>query len=98
MTIPPDGRGVLERREYQNWLANGVHPLAFMVAVGGKVLAVNTFRGAHGGGVLVLHYESGAIGTPGHIFAACALIGPMISSVSGGAFEPSRRRTMATFT
>ena len=41
---------------------------------------------------------SGAIGTPGHIFAACALIGAMISSVSGGADEPSRRRTIDTFT
>jgi len=40
----------------------------------------------------------GATGTPGHSFAAISFTGPMISSVSGGGDEPSRRRTIATFT
>jgi predicted dehydrogenase len=62
MSIPPNGKEILARREHQNWLANGCHPLAFFIAVGGPVAAVTTFRGIHGGGALVLQYANGAIG------------------------------------
>jgi predicted dehydrogenase len=63
MSIPADGARILESGEFTNWLANGCHPLAFLVAVGGPVAAVTVHRGRHGGGVCVLEYENGAIGT-----------------------------------
>lgn len=62
MTIPEDGAGVLERGEYANWLANGCHPLSFMLAVGGAVEAVTAHRSRNGGGVVVLEFASGAMG------------------------------------
>lgn len=62
MSIPENGAEVLETRQTNNWLANGVHPLAFLLAVGGPVTSVTTHRGKHGGGACILHYESGAIG------------------------------------
>src|SRR5690606_12575715 len=37
MTIPENGREVLEGRHYVNLLANGVHPLSMLMAVGGEV-------------------------------------------------------------
>jgi len=64
MSIPTDGAAVLESRKFTNWLGNGCHPLSFLVAVGGAVHAVTTHRGEQGGGgALILHYASGAIGT-----------------------------------
>jgi predicted dehydrogenase len=62
MDIPADGATVLATRKHQNWLANGCHPLAFLLAVGGPVAAVTTHRSKLGGGALVLEYASGAIG------------------------------------
>ncbi|MBC8008476.1 MAG: Gfo/Idh/MocA family oxidoreductase [Burkholderiales bacterium] len=62
MDIPADGATVLAERKFQNWLANGCHPLAFLIAVGGPVAAVTTHRSKLGGGALVLEYTSGAIG------------------------------------
>lgn len=62
MSIPENGAHLLESRQGNNWLANGVHPLAFLLAVGGPVAAVTTQRGKHGGGVFVLEFQSGAIG------------------------------------
>jgi predicted dehydrogenase len=63
MSIPGDGAGVLDRGESTNWLANGCHPLAFMLAVGGPVAGVTVHRGKLGGGACVLDYRSGAVGT-----------------------------------
>ena len=62
MSIPAHGAEVLEKREFTNWLANGCHPLSLMIEVGGPVAAVTTHRGAHGGGVCVLEFVSGAVG------------------------------------
>jgi predicted dehydrogenase len=62
MDIPADGAGVLERGESCNWLGNGVHPLAFLLAIGGRVEAVTVHRGRHGGGACILDYASGATG------------------------------------
>jgi predicted dehydrogenase len=62
MSVPGDGARVLEAREFNNWLANGVHPLAFFLAVGGPVEFVTTHRGTHGGGAVILQFESGAVG------------------------------------
>lgn len=61
MSVPDNGAAVLETRQ-NNWLANGVHPLAFLLAVGGAVTAVTTHRGQHGGGAVILEFENGAIG------------------------------------
>lgn len=62
MTIPADGADVLQRGDYANWLANGCHPLSFMLAVGGAVDAVTVHRGHSGGGVCILEYANGALG------------------------------------
>jgi predicted dehydrogenase len=62
MTIPENGAEVLQKREQVNWLSNGCHPLSCMIAVGGPVSAVTMHRAAHGGGVCILEFESGAIG------------------------------------
>lgn len=63
MSIPEDGEKVLRERIFTNWLGNGCHPLSFLLAVGGPVTAISTHRGAHGGGVCILEFASGAIGT-----------------------------------
>lgn len=63
MSIPADGATVLAERKFQNWLGNGCHPLAFLIAVGGPVVAVTTHRAKLGGGALILEHASGAIGT-----------------------------------
>lgn len=63
MTIPENGAEVLESGEPPNWLNNGVHPLSFMLEVGGTVRSVTTHRSAHDHGVVILEYASGAVGT-----------------------------------
>lgn len=62
MTIPEDGPEILKANGTPNWLLNGVHPLAFIMAVGGKVSAVTTLRNAAGNGAFVLWFKSGAVG------------------------------------
>jgi len=62
MTIPPNGREVLEKGLFTDWLGNGIHPLSLMIAVGGPVRQVTVLRGKFDGGVCVLEFESGAIG------------------------------------
>ena len=63
MTIPANGREVLEKKETPNWLINGVHPLAFMMSVGGKVTAVTTICNAARNGVLAIQFANGVFGT-----------------------------------
>lgn len=62
LSIPEDGESVLENREFTNWLANGIHPISFMVRVGGTVEAVYTHRSPHGGAAVMLEYSSGVLG------------------------------------
>lgn len=62
MSVPANGPLILESGKTTDWLANGCHPLAFLIAVGGPVAAVTTHRGKNGGGVVILEYVSGAIG------------------------------------
>lgn len=62
MSMPDKGQEVLDTRSATNWLANGVHPLSLMMAVGGKVEAVTVRRNAMGRGVCMLDFASGAIG------------------------------------
>ena len=63
MTIPPDGPRVLESGEVTNWLNNGVHPVSFMMAVGGKVASVTALCNRAGCGALVMEFANGATGT-----------------------------------
>ena len=62
MDIPADGARILRERTFTNWLGNGCHPLSFMLAVGGPVVAVTVHRSARGGGVCVLEFADGALG------------------------------------
>jgi len=63
MTLPEDGEAVLREGQYVNWLRNGCHPLSLLMAVGGPVSAVTVHRSKGGGGVCVLEFASGVIGT-----------------------------------
>lgn len=62
MSIPADGAQVLEQRRFTNWLGNGVHPLSFLVSVGGRVATVTARTGRDGHGACILEFESGVIG------------------------------------
>jgi predicted dehydrogenase len=42
MTIPHNGREILDSGHYCNWLVNGCHPLSLMIALGGRVEAMCT--------------------------------------------------------
>ena len=75
MSIPENGREILERREATNWLGNGVHPLSLMLAVGGEVQNVHVHRGKPEGGACVLLFKSGAVGNL-HLAAGASLSMP----------------------
>lgn len=45
------------------WLADGCHPLALLLELGGDVESLAVHRSAAGGGALVLNFASGAVGT-----------------------------------
>jgi predicted dehydrogenase len=62
MTLPEDGRDILDNRKFHNWLGNGCHPLAFMMAVGGKVAAVTTRKQKSGNGSVLLDFANGVAG------------------------------------
>jgi predicted dehydrogenase len=62
MTLPENGQEILENRKFHNWLGNGCHPLAFMMAVGGKVAAVTAFTQKSGNGSLMLEFANGVAG------------------------------------
>lgn len=61
--FPADGERVLSEELRNDWLANGVHPVSLMLAVGGPVKAVTVHRGERSGGVCILEFESGCLGT-----------------------------------
>lgn len=60
--FPEDSVKALETGENNEWLANGSHPLAAMLELGGRVSTVTTFRSKHDGAAVILQYASGAIG------------------------------------
>jgi predicted dehydrogenase len=63
--IEKDGCEVLEQRKYTGWLNNGIHPLSFLMRVGGKVSAITTYIGGTSsaiGGVCILEFANGVIG------------------------------------
>jgi predicted dehydrogenase len=63
MTVPSDGAKVLAERRFTNWLGNGVHPLSFLISVGGPVGAVTVRTGSEGHGACILEFENGVVGT-----------------------------------
>ncbi len=63
MTIPGNGREILEKGDAPNWLLNGVHPLSFLMAVGGRVSAVTAVCNEARNGILALQFANGAFGT-----------------------------------
>ena len=64
MTMPQNGREILESGQYVNWLANGCHPLSLMVALGGEVAEVTALLGPgeQAVGVVYLQFANGASG------------------------------------
>ena len=62
MMIPLDGKRILEAREVSNWLNNGVHPISFMMAVGGKVSSVTSICNSDGRGIFAMQFSSGVVG------------------------------------
>lgn len=62
MTIPNNGKEILESREVPNWLNNGVHPLSFMMAAGGKVSSVTSICNEAGRGIFAMQFANGVVG------------------------------------
>ena len=60
--VPENGREVLEKGIFTNWLGNGCHPLSQMVAIAGNVKTLTVNRSPLGGGFCFLEFESGAVG------------------------------------
>ena len=63
MSLPAEGPKAIEERKFTNWLGNGVHPLSFLVSVGGKVSAVTAFTNSEGYGTCILEFKNGVMGT-----------------------------------
>ena len=63
MSMPPNGAQVLAERKFTNWLGNGVHPLSFLISVGGRVEAVTVRAGKDGYGACLLEFANGVMGT-----------------------------------
>jgi predicted dehydrogenase len=61
--VPANGKAILDKREFTDWLGNGCHPISMLTCVGGAVRTVTTHRPAEKGGTVVLEFESGALGT-----------------------------------
>lgn len=76
MDIPADGARVLAEGRFTNWLGNGVHPLSALVCLGGRPDALVVHRSPLGGGFVVLHYPSGAVGAL-HLAEGHGRSGPM---------------------
>ncbi len=62
MTIPENGQQELDNKGTPNWLRNGVHPLAFLMAVGGRVSSVTAHTNSFGNGAFIMQFANGAIG------------------------------------
>ena len=59
MTIPGNGEQILEKGETPNWLLNGVHPLSFLVYMGGRAERVCAMTGKSGTGAFFIEFENG---------------------------------------
>ncbi|MCU1550431.1 MAG: Gfo/Idh/MocA family oxidoreductase [Glaciihabitans sp.] len=61
MSIPFGDEALIARKQGSQWLANGCHPLSFLLTVGGPVSALTVHRGVEDSGVLVLRHTNGVI-------------------------------------
>jgi predicted dehydrogenase len=61
MSIPHGGREYVDSKDMSAWLANGCHPLSFLVSVAGPVHDVTVHRGRDDSGVLVLRHLNGIL-------------------------------------
>jgi len=62
MKLEQNGEEILAAQETPNWLLNGVHPLSFLLRLGGEVNAVTAISGKYGSGSVILEFEGGVIG------------------------------------
>ena len=62
MSIPRDGEKTLASREVSNWLNNGLHPISFMMALGGKVASVTALCNEAGRGIFAMQFANGVVG------------------------------------
>lgn len=63
VSVPSNYEEIMSKGIQTPWLDNGSHPISAMVSVGGDVTAVTTHRSGKGGGVCVLEFATGAIGS-----------------------------------
>lgn len=63
MDLPQNGEQVLAEGDTPNWLRNGVHPLSFMMSVGGPVKEVTAVTNPAGQGAVLLRFENEVMGT-----------------------------------
>jgi len=63
VSVPKNGADILRERKPSDWLANGCHPLSFLLAVGGSVNALTTHHARSEDSVVILEFASGAVGT-----------------------------------
>ena len=63
VSVPKDGATILRERRPNNWLNNGCHPAAFILAIGGPVAAVTVHHGRGDDSVIVLEHVSGVLST-----------------------------------
>jgi predicted dehydrogenase len=61
LTIPHGGRELASQPS--GWLANGCHPVSFLLAVGGEGESVTVHRASDDAGVLVLRHRTGTLST-----------------------------------
>jgi predicted dehydrogenase len=61
ISIPHGGREYVDGKNTSAWLANGCHPLSFLVSVAGPVDSVTVHRGRDDSGVLVLRHVNGVL-------------------------------------
>lgn len=62
ITIPENGAQILKDGTKTDWLNNGCHTLSLMLATGGKVDSVVSYRGKYNTGVNILQFANGVIG------------------------------------
>jgi predicted dehydrogenase len=61
MSIPRGDEAFIARKEGSQWLANGCHPLSFLLTIGGPVSALTVHRGVEDSGILMLRHANGVI-------------------------------------
>ena len=62
MTLPENGKEVLESGQSSSWISDGCHPLSVMMRVGGPVESVISHRDRNGRGICLLQFASGVTG------------------------------------